>query len=109
MKEPDVEQPPQPRSSPPPPPAAPASSPAASSQASLMVCPACSEPRQADARYCEECGHDFGEAPPPVSATPTEPADPPRLTGPVLWLVVLFWAVAAIAGLYFLYSAIWSL
>jgi len=104
-----VEQPPQPRSSPPPPPGAPAPSPAAPPHAVLLICPACGEPRQADARYCEECGHDFGEAPPPASATPTGAADRPRLTGPVLWLVVVFWAVAAIVGLYFLYSAIWSL
>jgi hypothetical protein len=106
-----VEQPPQPRSSPPPPPAASGGSagpPAAPSEAGLLVCPTCNEPRQEDARYCEECGYDFGEAPPP-SGTPAPPQERTRLTGPMLWLAVLFWAVLAVAGLYFLYTALYSL
>jgi hypothetical protein len=68
-----------------------------------MVCPVCSEPRQEDARYCEECGHDFGEAP----AAPVEERS--RLTGPVLWLVVLFWAALAVVGMFFLYTSLYAI
>ena len=113
-----MEQPPQSRSTPPPPPAAPpapakASTPRAAGAAPaaadaarivLLICPACSEPRQADARYCEECGHDFGTAPVPPPAEERS-----RLSGPVLWLIVAFWAIIAIGGLWFLYTALYSL
>jgi hypothetical protein len=108
-----VEQPPQSRSTPPPPaaPLAPArtepptANGAAPPETSLRECPDCGEMRQAEARYCEECGYDFG----------TEPVPPPaveersRLSGPVLWLVVAFWAILAIGGLWFIYTALYSL
>ena len=115
-----MEQPPQSRSTPPPPPAAPsapagtgapradgAAAPASPDvpQIVIAICPECEEPRQADARYCEECGHDFGTA--PVAPPPTEERS--RLSGPVLWLVLAFWAALAIGGLWFLYSALYSL
>jgi hypothetical protein len=115
-----VEQPPQSRSTPPPPPAAPkppvengppradgAAAPASpdAPQVVILVCPECSEPRQADARYCEECGHDFGTD--PVPPPPTEERS--RISGPVLWLIVAFWAILAVGGLWFLYSALFSL
>ena len=113
-----MEQPPQSRSTPPPPPAVPpapanASTPRADGAAPaspdsprivLLICPECNEPRQADARYCEECGHDFGTDPVPP---PTEERS--RLSGPVLWLVMAFWAIIAIGGLWFLYTALYSL
>jgi hypothetical protein len=71
----------------------------------VRICPACAEPRQEDARYCEECGHDFsGDA---SSRPPVEERS--RLSGPVLWLVMLFWAALAVGGLYFLYTALYSL
>lgn len=115
-----MEQPPQSRSTPPPPPAAPkppaekapSSADGAAGSASpdsprivLLICPECSEPRQAEARYCEECGHDFGTDPVP----PPPEEERPRLSGPVLWLVVAFWAVLALGGLWFLYTALYSL
>ena len=112
-----MEQPPPSRSTPPPaaapggavaPGAAPVdgvSEPAAGPIApGVLVCPTCAEPRQEDARYCEECGHDFsGDTPPP----PVE--ERRRLSGPTLWLVVLFWAVLAVGGLWFLYTALYAL
>lgn len=115
-----MEQPPQSRSTPPPPPAAPKppvgnGSPRADGAAGsalpdaprivLLICPECSEPRQAEARYCEECGHDFGTE--PVPPPPTE--ERPRISGPVLWLIVAFWAILAVGGLWFLYTALFSL
>jgi hypothetical protein len=114
LKEPDVEQPPQPRSTPPLPPTVPQVSAetgtpradgAAPADAGLRVCPACSEPRQDDARFCEECGHDFGTDAVPPPAT----EERSRLSGPVLWLIVVFWAVLAVGGLWFLYTALFSL
>ena len=115
-----MEQPPQSRSTPPPPPAAPkppsgngasradGAAGAASPDAPrivLLICPECSEPRQAEARYCEECGHDFGTA--PVPPPPSEERS--RLSGPVLWLIVAFWAILAVGGLWFLYTALFAL
>jgi len=32
-----------------------------------------------------------------------------RLSGPVLWLVLAFWVVLAVGGLYFLYTALYAL
>ena len=110
---------PQPPSSstPPPPPAAPLppppgggglpQAPAASTSslpnAEIVVCPVCREPRAEDARFCEECGHDYGgQAPAPVE-------ERGMLSGPVLWAVMVFWVILAIGGLYFLYTALWAI
>jgi hypothetical protein len=69
----------------------------------IVICPVCKEPRAEDARFCEECGHDYGtELPPPVEERPT-------FTGPVLWAIMLFWAALAIGGLFFLYNALWAI
>jgi len=104
----------QPRSTPPPPaspatppppaaapkggvPAAPAGGPVV-----VIVCPACGQPRAEDTRYCEECGHDYG------GATAPEAQERPMLSGPALWAFMLFWAILAIAGLWFLFSALWA-
>lgn len=108
-----------PSSSTPPPPPAPqppgagggasAPAPPASPDASLpnieiTVCPVCREPRAEDARFCEECGHDYGGQPvPPVEE------ERPRLSGPVLWAVMVFWAALAIGGLFFLFNALWAI
>ena len=102
-----MEQPPQSRSTPPPPPATSPPAPASPNapQIVVMICPECDEPRQADARYCEECGHDFGTE--PVPPPPAE--ERPRISGPVLWLIVAFWAILAVGGLWFLYTALFSL
>jgi hypothetical protein len=109
---------PQPPSSstPPPPPAAPppppgggsaAQEPAASTppipNAEIVICPVCREPRADDARFCEECGHDYGgQAPAPVEERGI-------LSGPILWAIMLFWAALAIGGLFFLYNALWAI
>jgi hypothetical protein len=70
----------------------------------IVICPVCREPRAEDARFCEECGHDYGgEAPPP----PEE--ERPLFSGPVLWAVLLFWIALAIGGLFFLYYALWAI
>jgi len=100
VKELDVEQTPQSRSTPAPP--------AASEHVHAgRACPTCGEPRQADARFCEECGFDYGTDAPPAAAPAVEERS--RLSGPVLWLVLLFWAVLAVGGLYFLYTALYAL
>ena len=72
----------------------------------ITVCPICREPRAEDARFCEECGHDFGADP-----TPGPPAEEerPMFSGPVLWAIMLFWVALALGGLFFLYNALWSL
>lgn len=70
------------------------------------VCPACGEPRAEDARYCEECGHDFESAAPTPAPQPEEKTG---FSGPVLWLIMVFWVVLAVAGLVFLFTALWSL
>lgn len=70
----------------------------------VVICPVCREPRAEDARFCEECGHDYGgEAPPP----PEE--ERPMFTGPVLWAIMLFWIALAIGGLFFIYNALWAI
>ncbi|MFN8634389.1 MAG: hypothetical protein U0893_11085 [Chloroflexota bacterium] len=104
---------PPPRSTPPPPPggapkppaasvAPDAGATAASTSGGARICPECNVPRATDARYCEECGHDYG----------TEPIAPVQergaLSGPALWIVLVFWAAVAIAGLFFIYAAIWA-
>ena len=70
----------------------------------IVVCPICREPRPGDARFCEECGHDFAE-PPPAPA----PEERPLLSGPLLWAIMVFWALLAIGGLYFLYTVLWAI
>lgn len=101
--------PPPPPATPPPPtgaggaPRAPAPPSSPPPNAEIVVCPVCSEPRAEDARFCEECGHDYGgQAPAPVE-------ERGMLTGPVLWAVMLFWVALAIGGLFFLYNALWAI
>jgi hypothetical protein len=36
-------------------------------------------------------------------------AERSRLSGPILWIVMVFWALLAIGGLYFLYTALFVL
>jgi len=72
----------------------------------ITICPVCREPRAEDARFCEECGHDFGGQP---IAGPAAEEERPMFSGPVLWAIMLFWAALAIGGLFFLYNALWSL
>lgn len=111
-------QPPQ-SSTPPPPPAAPpppastggAATPAPPAlpdaplpNAEITVCPVCREPRAEDARFCEECGHDYGGQPiPPVEE------ERPMFSGPLLWAIMLFWVALALGGLLFLYNALWAI
>jgi hypothetical protein len=108
-----VESQPPSRPTPPPPPggtsrAAESGAPAAARStaspagATARVCPACNEPRAADARYCEECGYDYGSQPLP------DPPERPFLTGPLLWLLLAFWLAVAVAGLWFLYTVLWA-
>ena len=109
----------QPRSTPPPPPASstspapppppPAAAPKggvpaapAGGPALVTVCPACGQPRAEGTRYCEECGHDYG------GATAPEAEERPLLSGPMLWAFMLFWIILAVAGLWFLFSALWA-
>ena len=94
---------------PPPPPASAgggAAAPAPPPNLEIVICPVCREPRAEDARFCEECGHDYGaETPSP----PAVPEERPMFSGPVLWAIMLFWVAMAIGGLFFLYNALWSL
>lgn len=120
-----MEQQPPSRSTPPPPPVPPDSSPGqsaspapvpaaeaasngadASPAVQVAACPVCREPRAEDARFCEECGFDY-EGPAPAAAPTVEERSGFR--GPVLWLVLVFWVVLAVGGLFFIYNAIWSL
>lgn len=82
----------------PPPPAAPSGDPAII----VMVCPACGEARAEGARYCEECGHDYG------GKTAAEAEDRNFLRGPVLWVFMLFWALLAVGGLWYLFTLLWA-
>ncbi|MGE3912735.1 MAG: zinc-ribbon domain-containing protein [Chloroflexota bacterium] len=66
------------------------------------LCPSCGEPRAEDVRYCEECGHDYGGQAAEVAEERS------RLSGPLLWVFMLFWVVLAIAGLWFLFTALWA-
>lgn len=108
QQQPRSTQPPPPVASPatPPPPAAsppggtPAP-PAGGSAVVVVICPACNTPRDGDVRYCEECGHDYegGTAPAQEQSI---------LSGPLLWAFMVFWAVLAVAGLWFLFSVLWA-
>lgn len=69
----------------------------------ISICPVCREPRAEDARYCEECGHDYG------GQSPTPAEERSMLSGPVLWAIMLFWVALAIGGLFFLYNALWAI
>jgi uncharacterized membrane protein YvbJ len=71
-----------------------------------VVCPDCGEPRAEDARFCEECGHDYGGGDAPAAVAPEERT---FLRGPVLWVVLIFWVVLIIGGLLFLYNALWAI
>ena len=111
---------PQPPSSstPPPPPAAPPAAPGAVAalprrprrrdeplpNIEIMICPVCREPRAEDARFCEECGHDYGGR----GAAAAE-EERPMFTGPVLWAIMLFWVALAVGGLFFLFNALWAI
>jgi hypothetical protein len=80
----------------------------------VLVCPVCKEPCAEDIRYCEECGHDFETAGPIVAtsaatATAAAPEERTGFSGPILWLVMVFWVVLAIGGLFFLYTALWTI
>ena len=70
----------------------------------IVICPVCREPRAEGASFCEECGHNYAESPP---APP--PEERSMLSGPLLWAVMLFWAALAVAGLFFLYNALWAI
>ena len=71
----------------------------------VVAAGACSgKPRAEDARFCEECGHDYGGAAPPPAVE-----DRPMFSGPVLWAIMLFWVALAIGGLFFLYTALWAI
>jgi hypothetical protein len=87
-------------SPPPPPPAADAPLP----NIEITICPVCREPRAEDARFCEECGHDYGG-----QAVPPAEEDRPMFSGPVLWAILVVWVALAIGGLYFLYTALWAI
>jgi hypothetical protein len=66
------------------------------------ICPVCGDGREEDAQFCQNCGHNFVTGATPAASTG-------RLTGPVLVLVVLFWAILGIAGLYWLYTGLYRL
>jgi len=59
-------------------------------------------------RYCEECGHDF-ESEAAIPAPVPSAEEKSGFSGPVLWIILLFWIALAIGGLIFLYTALWSL
>ena len=71
--------------------------------ADIRICPVCREPRAEDARFCEECGHDYGGQP-----TPRE-EERGLMSGPLLWAILVFWIVVIVGGLYFLYNALWAI
>lgn len=76
----------------------------------ILVCPVCKEPRTEEIRYCEECGHDYETAGPVVSASAgTVPEERSGFSGPILWLVMVFWVALALGALFFLYTALWTI
>jgi len=106
-------QPPSRSTPPPPPPAPPPARPDGDATAisdgplpnvEIVICPVCREPRAEGASFCEECGHNYAESP----AEPP-PEERSMLSGPLLWAVMLFWAALAVAGLFFLYNALWAI
>jgi hypothetical protein len=66
------------------------------------TCPICGEARDDDAQFCQHCGHNF-----------VSPNGAPKaqggLRGPLLWIVVVFWAVLGVVGLYWLYTGLYRL
>jgi hypothetical protein len=77
----------------------------AAAEVDVAICPSCGEPRAEDARFCEECGHDYGGGAAPVPAA----EERSLLSGPVLWVVLVFWVAMIIGGLFFLYNALWAI
>jgi hypothetical protein len=71
----------------------------------VVLCPDCGEPRAEDARFCEECGHDYGGGAEPAAAAEERSV----LSGPLLWAVLVFWVVLIVGGLLFLYNALWAI
>jgi hypothetical protein len=94
------------RVDPKPPPSAAPPPPIAAEPAELnnlpAACPICGEARENDAQFCQHCGHNF------VSADGA-PKTQGGLRGPLLWVIVVFWAVLAIAGLAWLYTGLYRL
>lgn len=68
----------------------------------VELCPMCSEPRDPEARYCEACRYDFENPPPPPEPEPT------RLQGPILWLIMVFWAALLVGGMIYIYTVLWA-
>jgi hypothetical protein len=90
-------------SQPPPSPAPPPAPPGPAITNLPSTCPVCGEAREADAQFCQACGHNF------VGGADAAPAASGGLRGPLLWVVVVFWALLGIGGLYWLYTSFYSL
>ena len=85
------------------------------------TCPACGEPLEPGARFCEDCGYDLESVPEgpapgpgPVGGPGPEPAgdDVARPAGPrspILWLIAALWAALTVMGLVWLYGRAMSL
>ena len=95
-----------PPSSTPPPGSTPSSPPASASEPSLAglpsACPQCGQEREADDRYCPACGYDFADQAGGTARTG-------GLGKPLLWILVVFWAAVAVAGLIYLYNGFYRL
>ena len=93
---------PTPPPSPPPTPAPPAAAAEPALSNLPTICPICGEAREEDAQFCEACGHNF-------AGENGAPARIGRLRGPLLWLVILGWAIIAVIGLAWLYTGLYGL
>ena len=67
------------------------------------ICPVCGESREEDAQFCQACGHNF------VGGPDAAPAPSSGLHGPLLWLVVAFWAILGLLGIFWLYTSLFVL
>lgn len=90
---------PSPSAPPPPPP------PAASAEQLKRLpatCPVCGDEREEDAQFCQNCGHNFVDG-------DSQSAPKRGLPGPMWLILIVFWAILGIVGMYWLYTGLYGL